>query len=138
MAKGQIMTASDGEAVTVTNATAVTPNANATLPAGKQCLAVSVSLKDNSQLGWSTPLAQMTVRDSAGQIYNSNNGLGICPVSSSGFVEGVLAGDQSPARMIFLVPSTGHLVFYWTPTHTGEALHQPPVLLGGAYQSPLR
>ncbi|PZR83484.1 MAG: hypothetical protein DLM65_01715 [Candidatus Aeolococcus gillhamiae] len=141
VAKGRFMTASNGEAVRITSAAAIAPSATATspLPAGKQCFAVNVSLKNGTQLDWSQPLTQMTVLDSSGVQSKANNGLGICPASATGGLDGVAAGDQTTiAQMIFLVPSTGQLIFNWTPTRTGEVPHQTPTLLGDVYQSPLR
>jgi hypothetical protein len=54
-----------------------------------------------------------------GQKYDADNGIGTCPSGSSS-ISSLVAGGKATADLVFQVPSTGGLVFNWTPTLSGQ------------------
>ncbi len=121
VAQGQPMKESSGEQVTVTAfAAGVTdPNALETLKAGQQCVKVSVSVNNGSTNEWILPLSEMSVVDASGQKYDADNGIGTCP-SGSSEISSLVAGGKAVADLVYQVPSSGGLLFNWTPTLSGQ------------------
>ena len=120
VAVGSPMKASSGEQVTVNTFAAGVPNPGGfeTLPAGQQCVKVSVSIKNGSSNEWLLPLSEMTVVDSNGQKYDADNGLGTCPNGTS-TISSLVAGGNATADLVYKVPSSGALNFNWSPALAG-------------------
>lgn len=124
--KGQPMTASSGESVTVTTYTpgVTDPNAISTSAPGQQCVKVSVSIKNGSTSEWTLPMSETSIVDASGQKYTSDNGIGTCP-SGTSMISSLVAGGSATADLVFQVPSTGALDFNWTPTLSGQVFQTP-------------
>lgn len=92
-------------------------------PAGQECLKVDVKLINDASQEWLIPLSEMTLVDANGQKYQSDNGLATCATSDN--IDSLVTGGHAGAAMYFLVPSSGHLDFNWTPTLSGVVFQSP-------------
>jgi Domain of unknown function (DUF4352) len=127
VAKGQPMTDSNGESVTVTatRTNAVDPAGYTKPPAGEECVGVTVTVKNGSTTEWLLPLYEISIVDAAGQKYTADGGLGTCLSSDS--IDSLVAGGHGTGSVYFEVPSTGALDVNWTPADLSGQVFQTPV-----------
>ncbi|HXC75514.1 MAG TPA: DUF4352 domain-containing protein [Candidatus Acidoferrum sp.] len=128
VAVGRPMTDTNGESMTVAafKASPVDPNGFETLPPGRQCVAITVTIKNGSSSEWIFPLSEVSVVDSTGQKCDALDvNSGACHSSDS--IDSLVAGGHGTGTVYYAVPKAGALDVNWTPSDFSGQVFQTAV-----------
>jgi len=128
VAKGHAMTDSNGESVTVTgfSTKGVDPSGFLPLPAGKECLGISVTVKNGSSTEWTLPLSEVSVVDASGQKYDGLSSDNAACLNSTS-IDSLVAGGSGAGTVYLAVPSAGALDVNWSPSDLSGQVFQTPL-----------
>jgi hypothetical protein len=122
VAIGTVMTAKNGEAMTVATFGPAPPSGNEfqSPPAGKECVQVTLTINNGSNAEWTVPTAEVGAVDANGQKYDT----AAMDCGNGDNISSLVAGGHATAKEIFEVPTGTALNLSWVPNQFENEVYQ--------------